>query len=192
MKKFVFVSLLCLFIFSCTKEELRPKNVILLMFDGYHMPPNAWSDTSVYLEPSGLNAEDRQRILDSVQKDLEGAILTADERFFNACTGHRQRVVLTVTSFRTGVGGISLRRSFVHPADNPAFVFTAALKYNTQLIRIATSHEIGHTYGLFHQRDNGIMNASYYTPGFVHWSKGINVINNYQDDKKIIDSTNTE
>jgi hypothetical protein len=57
--------------------------------------------------------------------------------------------------------------SFNWGDDTPCFVFSVQLSYNPKYIAEATSHEAGHTLGLFHQStyNAGCVKTAEYNPG---------------------------
>lgn len=139
-------------------NEPTVSSVILLDFDGYNLPAGtSWYNGQPYTcQPSGLYPEQIQTILDSVKKDYArfNVTVTTDETiYFNASPAKRVRVVVTTSSeIYPGVAGIAYVGSmFWSSSDNQCFVFPNTMSFNTLRIRVATSHESGHTIGLYHQ-----------------------------------------
>jgi len=131
-------------------------SVILLDFDGYYLNSPMWNSGTPYqCQPSGLLPEQIQTILDSVKKDFAkyNITVTTDEMvYLNASSAKRMRVVVTTSSeVYPGVAGIAYVGSMFWNDGTPCFVFSNTMSFNTLRIRIATSHESGHTVGLYHQ-----------------------------------------
>jgi hypothetical protein len=131
-------------------------SVILLDFDGYYLNSPMWNNgVAKQLLPSGLYPADIQTILDSVSKDYSkfNIIVTTDENvYLNASIVKRMRVVVTTSSeIYPGVAGIAYVGSMFWGDNTPCFVFSNTMSYNALRIRVATSHESGHTVGLYHQ-----------------------------------------
>ena len=111
------------------------------------------------------------------------------------------RVVISPSSSWYGnAGGVAYIGSFNFNSDTPAFVFSDKLGSGSEkYVTDATSHETGHTLGLFHDGIIGgsayysghgiwapIMGASYNKP-ITQWSKGEYAdANNTQDDLSVM------
>jgi hypothetical protein len=141
-------------------NEPTVSSVILLDFDGYNLQSgSSWYNGQPYsCQPSGLYPEQIQTILDSVRKDYSNfnVTITTDETIYlNTSPAKRIRVVVTTSSeIYPGVAGIAYVGSmFWTSSDNQCFVFSNTMSFNTLRIRVATSHESGHTIGLFHQSE---------------------------------------
>lgn len=137
-------------------NEPSVASVILLDFDGYYLNNPSWNNgLPKDCLPSGLAPLDIQTILDSVSKDYAkfNVVITTDENvYLRASTHKRMRVVITTSSeVYPGVAGIAYTGSMFWGNDTPCFVFSNTMSYNALRIRTATSHESGHTIGLFHQ-----------------------------------------
>ena len=137
-------------------NEPSVSSVILLDFDGYYLNSPSWNNgVPKQLLPSGLYPADIQTILDSVSKDFArfNVVVTTDENvYLNASVAKRIRVVITTSSeIYPGVAGIAYVGSMFWGSDTPCFVFSNTMSYNALRIRVATSHESGHTVGLYHQ-----------------------------------------
>jgi PKD repeat protein len=124
--------------------------------------------------------------------------LEALRRSTSTDTAYGVRVCIGGSSsdwFGAGAGGVAYVGSFTSNVDTPCFVFTSQLSNNEKYIAEATSHEVGHTLGLYHdgvsggaeyyQGHNGwapIMGVGYYQ-NLVQWSKGeYSTPSNTQDD----------
>lgn len=132
------------------------QSVILLDFDGYYLNSTMWNyGVAKQLLPSGLYPADIQTVLDSVSKDYSrfNVIVTTDENvYIKADIYKRIRIVVTTSSeIYPGVAGIAYVGSMFWGDDTPAFVFSNTLSYNALRVRVAVSHESGHTIGLYHQ-----------------------------------------
>lgn len=98
-----------------------------------------------------------------------------------------------------GAGGIAYINSFGISSDTPCFVFPRSLGNNAKYIAEATSHEVGHTVGLYHSsQSNGteyyqghadwapIMGVGYYK-AVTQWTRGdYPLSNNTQDNLAVI------
>lgn len=137
-------------------NEPSVASVILLDFDGYFLNSPMWNNgTTKDCLPSGLSQIDIQIILDSVKKDYSkfNVTVTTDENvYLNANRLKRMRVVITTSSeIYPGVAGIAYVGSMFWGDDTPCFVFSNTMSFDASRIRVATSHESGHTVGLYHQ-----------------------------------------
>lgn len=131
-------------------------SVLLLDFDGYYLNSPSWNNgIPKQLSPSGLYPSDIQTILDSVSKDFAkfNIIVTTDENtYLKASIAKRMRLVLTTSSeIYPGVAGIAYVGSMFWGSETPCFVFPNTMSFDALRIRVATSHEAGHTVGLYHQ-----------------------------------------
>lgn len=131
-------------------------SVILLDFDGYYLNSPLWNYGTPYqCQSSGLYPSEIQTILDSVSKDFSkfNMIVTTDESVYLRSNAlKRVRIVITTSSeIYPGVAGVAYIGSMFWGDDTPGFVFSNTMSYNTLRIRVAASHESGHTIGLYHQ-----------------------------------------
>jgi len=137
-------------------NEPTTSSVLLLDFDGYYLNSPMWNYGTPYqCQPAGLYPSDIQTILDSVSKDFRrfNIIVTTDTTvYLRASSAKRMRMVVTTSSeIYPGVAGVAYVGSMFWGDDTPAFVFSNLLYYNLLRIRVAISHEAGHTVGLYHQ-----------------------------------------
>lgn len=192
--------------------------VIFLDFDGHTVEGTAWNyNGPIVCAASGLDNDKITTIYNRVAEDFRPFqinVTTDSSKFLAAPVNKRMRVMLTTTSDWYGsAGGVAFVGSFTWGDDSPCFVFTALLNYNVKNISEATSHETGHTLGLYHQSsyDNNcvktsdyhfgvgageigwapIMGVGYYQ-NMTLWSNGPNSFgcSNYQNDLNIITSSN--
>lgn len=130
--------------------------VLLLDFDGYSLNSAMWNyGQPKECLPSGLYPTEIQTILDSVKKDFAKyniAVTTDEVAYTNANQYRRMRIVITTSSeIYPGVAGVAYVGSMFWGDNTPAFVFPNTMSYNALRIRVAVSHESGHTVGLYHQ-----------------------------------------
>jgi hypothetical protein len=143
--------------------------VILIDFDGHLVKNTAWNYAGdINCNSSGLTDEQMVEVLEKVKVDYAPWVVnvTTSDSIYNAApTNRRTRVVLTTSYewFGSMAGGVAYIGSFTWTDETPCFVFTSLLGYNTKYIKEATSHEAGHTLGLYHQSvcNNGILMVEY-------------------------------
>ena len=137
------------------------ENVLLLDVDGHLVTGTSWNyNGDFYAEPSGLNNEEVQIVLNGVRAafDTFNVLVTTDESIYEAAhPSNRQREIITPTYQWFGAaGGVAFVGSFgvtVGGVNQPCFVFSSLLNYSTHNIIFAGGHELGHTLGLFHAVD---------------------------------------
>ena len=138
--------------------------VIFLDFDGEYVNNRYWNPTNgglpFYATPSGLNSTEIKNIVDSITFDFaqfKNINVTTDSNVYkSASIVRRQRVIITENyEWYCGptacAGGVAFIESIKWGEDVPCFVFSKALGYRQKSIWEATSHEAGHTFGLYHQ-----------------------------------------
>jgi hypothetical protein len=130
--------------------------VIFLDFDGHTVDGTGWNyNGPIYCAPSGLDNTKITSIFNRVAEDYRPFnvnVTTDSTKFLAAPINKRIRVILTITSSWYGnAGGVAFVGSFNWGDDTPCFVFSALLAYNEKYIAEATTHEAGHTLGLYHQ-----------------------------------------
>lgn len=129
--------------------------VIFLDFDGHTVQPGAWTVDPIVCGPSGLNTAQMTEVFNRVAEDYRPFnlnVTTDSTKYLAAPLTRRMRVIVTITSNWYGsAGGVAFVGSFIWGDDTPCFVFSALLGYNPKNISEASSHEAGHTLGLFHQ-----------------------------------------
>jgi hypothetical protein len=180
-------------------ENGQLKNIILLVFNGATVSETNFNyNGDIACEASGLTISEQQTILDSVQKDFKYQYnkITTDSNLYNQSQADRRvKIIITTTyDFSQPAGGASYPNSFTWGNNTPGFVFSGLLNYNLKIIRVAVSHEIGHTYGLRHTLEAGgeIMNgqgSAYYT-AWIYWGTGHNEYGSLQYDGRIMESVN--
>ena len=78
------------------------------------------------------------------------------------------RVVISPTTyFYPGAGGVAYIGSFAWSSDTPTFVFPNTLGHGETLVADVTTHETGHTLGLFH---DGVTDGPEYYSGHANWA----------------------
>ncbi len=136
--------------------------VIYLDFDGHSVNTVYWNNgIPFYATPSGLSAVEINNIVAEVKKDYASfpiTITTDSTIYLKANRFKRQRMVITEYNEWYGgtggvayIGGIDWGGGSYSFGEVPGFVFPKALSYNQKYTWEATSHEIGHTLGLYHQ-----------------------------------------
>ncbi len=185
--------------------------VVYLDFDGQTVNSPYWnSGIPIICTPSGFTATEIANIVTEVKSDFAvfaNIIITTDSTvYLSVLPAKRQRIIITENnSWYPGAGGVSYIGSFGWGLDIPGFVFSKALGYNQKYNWEATSHETGHTLGLYHQSSydsncnflaeynpggNGeapIMGVSYYQPVGKWWTGKTSMgCSSLQDDAKAI------
>jgi hypothetical protein len=146
--------------------------VIFLDFDGHTVTGTSWNFTgSIVCGGAGLDSSQVTAVFNRVAEDYRPFninITTDSVIFLRAPMNSRMRVIVTVTSEWYGQsGGVSFINSFTWGDDTPCFVFSALLGFDTKYIGEASSHEAGHTLGLYHQSkyDSNCVKLSEYNYG---------------------------
>jgi hypothetical protein len=144
--------------------------VVFLDFDGQTVPPGAWSASPIVCASSGLTTAQMTEVFTRVAEDYRPFninVTTDSTKYFAASYLTRMRVIVTTTNWYGSVGGISWVGSFPWGDDTPCFVFSALLSYNAKYVAEASSHEAGHTLGLYHQStyDGSCVKTAEYNPG---------------------------
>ena len=130
--------------------------VIFLDFDGQTVVNTSWNfNGPIFAGASGLTNAQITSVFNRVAEDYRPFninVTTDSTKYFAAPLTKRMRCIITVTSAWYGnAGGVSFVNSFPWGDNTPCWVFSALLGYNEKYIGEATSHEIGHTLGLYHQ-----------------------------------------
>jgi hypothetical protein len=145
--------------------------VIFLDFDGQTVQPGAWTMDPLVCAPSGLNTAQITEVFNRMAEDYRPFninITTDSTKYFAAPITKRMRVIVTPTYEWYGpAGGVSWVGSFSWGDDTPCFAFSSLLSYNAKYVAEASSHEAGHTLGLFHQStyDGSCTKTAEYNPG---------------------------
>lgn len=146
-------------------------SVIFLDFDGQTVQPGAWTMDPLVCAPSGLNTAQMTEAFNRVAEDYRPFninVTTDSTKYFAAPLAQRTRVIVTPTYEWYGpAGGVAYVGSFSWGDDTPCFVFSSLLSYNAKYVAEASSHEAGHTLGLFHQStyDVSCVKTAEYNPG---------------------------
>jgi hypothetical protein len=146
---------------------------IFIDFDGQTVLSPYWNGgNAIFCAAAGLSNAQMVRIFNQVSEDFRAFninVTTDSAVYFAAPATKRTRVIITPTSSWYGnAGGVAYIESFRWGLEIPAFVFTDKLGYNGKYISEATSHEVGHTLGLYHQAEYNTTTCSYvsdYHPG---------------------------
>jgi len=131
--------------------------VIFLDFDGQTVNTPYWNaGVPFYCTPSGFGSVEIQNILTEVKNDYSAfanILVTADSAvYFSVPAAKRQRIIITENnSWYGNAGGVAYIGSLGWGLDIPGFVFSKALGYVQKNNWEASSHEAGHTLGLYHQ-----------------------------------------
>ncbi len=178
---------------------------VFLDFDGYNMPAgNLWNNgKAINAAASGMSDAAIREHWEVVSEDYRpfNVNVTTSQSVFNSYPKNRRmRVVVTPTNTAApGAGGVAYIGSFNWDNDVPCWVFITSGKSGGE----ASSHEVGHTFGLGHDgrtspaegyfQGHGdwapIMGVGYYKP-ISQWSKGeYNNANNKEDDLAKISSS---
>lgn len=146
--------------------------VIFLDFDGHTVANGPWNVSGpIYCGASGLNTAQMTEVFNRVAEDYRPFninITTDSTKYLAAPITKRMRVIVTVSYEWFGsAGGVAYVGSFSWGDDTPCFVFSGLLSYNAKYVSEASSHEAGHTLGLFHQSsyDAGCVKTAEYNPG---------------------------
>ena len=141
-------------------------------FDGYYLNSLYWnSGNPLQLESSKLSQSEIDSVISVVKEDYLkfNIIITTDSTVYSKSDIYkRQRIVVTQSWDWYGMaGGVSYIGSLKWGSECPAFVFSSLLKFNPKFIGEATSHELGHTIGLYHQAkyDQNCQFITPYNPG---------------------------
>ena len=177
---------------------------LMLDCDGQYVSGTPWNGGNpINAAPSNMTDAQIQELWELVSEDYRpfNVNVTTSESVFNTYPKNkRRRCILTPTNTAApGAGGVAYLGSFTWNDDTPCWVFELDGKAGGE----ASSHELGHTFGLSHDgRTNPvegyyagqgdwapIMGVGYYKP-ISQWSKGeYNFANNFEDDVAIISST---
>ncbi len=138
--------------------------VLLLDFNGHQVSNTVWNTyytggNSFYapgISQDLLSEAARNNIVKWVSEDFSafGVRVTRNERDYqNASPTRRMRCIIThnLGHIFGAYGGFAYISSLIWGDDTPCFVYIDYLAYHDKYITDATSHELGHTFGLFHQ-----------------------------------------
>lgn len=148
--------------------------VLFLDFDGQTVNTPYWNSGAKFIcTPSGFTSTEIQNILTEVKNDFssfKNIVVTTDSTvYFSVTATKRQRMIITENNlwFSGAAGGVAYADSWGWGLEVPGFIFSKALGYSQKQNWEATSHETGHTLGLFHQTlyDANCNFTSEYNPG---------------------------
>jgi len=130
--------------------------VIFIDFDGHTVNGTSWnSNGPIYAAPANLSEAKMVEIFNRVAEDYRPFninVTTDSTKYWAAPAKKRMRAILTTTWEWYGkAGGVAFTKSFTWGDNTPCFIFTSLHNYRTKDIAEATSHEVGHTFGLRHQ-----------------------------------------
>lgn len=154
------------------KKNPRATTTFLLDFNGHTVEGTPWNYIpSIVCAPSGFTVAQQQAILDSVYEKFKefNVNVTSDEKSREWTRANkRMRVIITETWEWYGkAGGVAFVGSLFWNDNTPCFVFSSLLTYDLKKVQDATSHELGHTVGLYHQAryDTACIKISEYNSG---------------------------
>jgi hypothetical protein len=181
MKKIIQSSLMAVFMCGAltAKSQVPILNsystasaVIFLDFDGQTVENTAWNyNGPIYCAPAAITNTQITEIFNRVAEDYRPFnlnITTDSTKYFAAPLASRMRVIITPTyEWYGSAGGVAYVGSFSWGDGTPCFVFSGLLGNNSKNISEATSHEAGHTLGLFHQStyNGSCVKTAEYNPG---------------------------
>ncbi len=161
--------------------------VIFLDFDGHRTSGTSWNagytaNADIVSQPFDLDGNaasfspDERAIITNIWKRVaeDYAPFTVDvttedpgvealRRMNVGDTSFGIRVVISPSNwYDSGAGGTAYVGSFNWNSDTPCFIFTGQLANHEKYIAEASSHEVGHTLGLFHDGIGGASPSEYY------------------------------
>lgn len=191
---------------TTTNPIINPDNpeswpVAYIDFDGDTVVNTRWNYNGlpIICLPAGLDSTGRRLVVENVEEDFARfwyiRVTTSDSLFKATPVNKRQKIIVTSSTPLGVSSGQAMLNSF--GTGDPAFVqttYTVTIKKAKE----ATSHELGHCFGLYHQSEwsgsvkiaeylmGVIMGNGYYVP-FPGWIVGTNSIGRRQDDMAVID-----
>jgi hypothetical protein len=129
---------------------------IFLDFDGQTVVSPYWyGGNPIYCTPAAMSLDQLRMVFEQVSEDFRPFninITTDSTVYFAAPAQRRQRVIVTAfSSWYGSAGGVAYVESFRWGMEVPAFVFSTLLGNRVKRVADASSHEVGHTLGLYHQ-----------------------------------------
>ncbi len=129
---------------------------IFLDFDGQTVVSPYWyGGNPIYCTPAAMSLDQLRMVFEQVSEDFRPFninITTDSTVYFAAPAQKRQRVIVTAfSSWYGSAGGVAYVESFRWGMEVPAFVFSTLLGNRVKRVADASSHEVGHTLGLYHQ-----------------------------------------
>lgn len=149
--------------------EADPVNLIYLEFYGATVTNTLWNTQgSIIATHSGFTQAEIDVILARVQEGFAdfNVLVTIDKNLYdNTATDRKTWVIFTEYNewYSSNAGGVAYIGCFGWSNQEPAFVFTKLLYYNTHYVAEAGLHEAGHTLSCEHQVtcNNGVITSSY-------------------------------
>lgn len=142
-------------------QSLQSKTVIFYDTDGHYETDGLWTSMSggvpIFFPESGLTEIEINNIITEVKKDYAQfpVIVTIDSVIFQQANPLKKvRIVITKGNQYSPNAGLAYVDIIGISKDVMAgYVNTTALAYSQKMIGEASSHEAGHTLGLWHQAD---------------------------------------
>lgn len=192
-------------------SRLGATAVLYLDFDGETVTDPSWnSGNTIVAQPSSLTSAQITEVWNRVKEDywpFNIDVTTDRSRYDNAPVGSRMRCIITPTATAApGAGGVAYLNSFARAGQGGFSSTIPCWVFNPGVVGVAeaASHELGHTFGLYHDGRTSpaeayyeghgagavgwapIMGVGYYKE-LVQWSKGeYAYANNQEDDLAII------
>jgi hypothetical protein len=152
MNKFLLTAFL---IANLVASAQLPAPVVYLNFSGAEVKGTVWNTNGpIYALPYQIPQSSKLEILRRVQEDysiFDINITLDSNEFKSAPLSRRIEVIITPTAWYSKGGGVAYVGSFNWSDYTPAWIFPSRLNNNIRNIAEATSHEIGHVFGLQHQ-----------------------------------------
>lgn len=157
-----------------------------------------------YTPPSNLSPEKIQMAMDVTIYDYReyNVLITNDEFIYNNFPGKKTRIVITPRHWdpaRPNATGVAYPFSLAQGTTSRVYVFDDALMGSGEYVGKIATHESGHSFGLYHQReyaaDGTLVNSyahgcnmgqCYDRQGY--WIYGMTAWQIYQDDNAVIKS----
>ncbi|HLR94649.1 MAG TPA: hypothetical protein VK053_09000, partial [Jiangellaceae bacterium] len=153
---------------------------IFLNFEGVELTNTYWNEESgeaISVGASGLNAAQQEQVWAAVAEDYApfgvNVVIDSDPEgeALHKSSGDDQAYGVEVVVYAgeggpaDGAGGVALMNSFGQEGYNTAFVSVDGTGGGNPLdVGLASSHEAGHTFGLFHDSHED-SDSGYYSPG---------------------------
>lgn len=154
MRSFVFL-IFFLGTVHVINAQLATRPVVYLNFSGGEVIGTPWNtEGPIQYLPYQISLAAKNEILRRVEEDFSiiDILITLDSvEFLQAPLNRRMELIITPTAWYPKGGGVAYVGSFNWADYTPAWVFPSRLGNNLRYIAEASSHEIGHVFGLHHQ-----------------------------------------